>query len=98
MTEGNLTKEDVRELAKLKRAFKNTFLKTEEGRMVLEELLLWSGFFQPYFKPNGELPYYTALRDFGLKILTALDANSYPGLKQLENEGVSITNFNEMEE
>ena len=78
-------------IRQLQEDYKKVFLGTPEGKRILADLLAFTGVFELSFDMSEYDAHRTAFnegrRSLGLKLLEALDQNSYAGLLELQKAG-----------
>ena len=89
-----ITKEDKTRQLQMQNDYQKVFMRTAAGRRVLKDLLATTGIFELSFSGENRLTNYNeGRRSIGLEILTALDKNTYLGLKELEESDVTDTDY-----
>ena len=80
-----ISKEEKTRQLQMQNDYQKVFLRTAAGRRVLKDLLATTGVFDVSFAGDERATCYKeGRRSIGLELLTALDKNTYAGLKTLE--------------
>jgi len=85
--------EEIDQVKQMREDYQKVFMRTAEGRRVLADLLAFTGIFELSFTGNSQTFFKEGKRAVGLKLLEALDAKTFSGLKALEQAGVTDSEF-----